>query len=237
MPIRHTRAAAAVLWRFLRRFETRALLLFIGAVGALWAFFTIADEVDEGETRALDERLMLLFRTPGDLNDPVGPRTFEEAVRDVTALGGFTVITLVTVVAVLAFLFHRRVRHAAVLAGAVVLAVISSEAMKAIYARPRPELVTHGSYVYSASFPSGHSTLSATTFLTLAILIASLEGRRRTKALVWTLALALLGAVGLSRVYLGVHWPSDVLAGWCLGAVWALGAWIVLRWIGGRVRG
>ena len=224
-------------WRFFRRFETRALLLSILAAAALWAFFSIADEVDDSGTKALDRRLILALRAPGDLNDPIGPRTFEEAVRDVTALGGFTVIGLVSIVAVLAFLFHGRRRHALVMAGSVVLALISSEGMKAIYGRPRPDLVPHESIVYSASFPSGHSTLAATTYLTLAVLIASLEPRRRTKAMVYVLSLALLATVGLSRVYLGVHWPSDVLGGWCLGATWALAAWVVLRRIGGRTRG
>lgn len=237
MLVRRARAVAAALWRFARRFETRALLIFMAAMGALWAFFSLAEEVGEGETRAIDERLILLFRNPADLNDPIGPHTFEEAVRDVTALGGFTVVTMATVVGVLTFLFHGRTRHALVLLGTVLLALVSSEGMKAIYGRPRPDLVPHGSFVYSASFPSGHSTLSAATFLTLAVLVSSLEARWRTKALFYGLAFAILATVGLSRVYLGVHWPSDVLAGWCLGAAWAFLAWVVLRWIGGRTRG
>jgi undecaprenyl-diphosphatase len=228
---------AAIGWRLLRRFETRVLVYSIAAAAALWSFFGIADEVAEGETHALDQRLILMFREGGDLNNPVGTRSFEEAMRDITALGGFTLVTLATVVGVLAFLFHGRRRHALVLGGAVLLAWISSEALKTLYSRPRPDLVPHGSYVYSASFPSGHSTLSAATYLTLAMLISSLEPKRRTKALVYGLAFGFLFTVGLSRVYLGVHWPSDVLAGWCLGAVWALIAWIVLRRIGGRVRG
>ncbi|MCR5875284.1 phosphatase PAP2 family protein [Phenylobacterium sp. J426] len=237
MPVRDAKAAAAAFWRLLRRFESRALLFVLAAAGAVWAFFSIAEEVAEGETHAVDERIVLFFRNPADLNDPIGPGGFEEAVRDVTALGGFTLVTLATVVGVLAFAFRGRIRHAAVLLGAVLLALISSEGMKALYGRPRPDLVPHGSNVYSASFPSGHSTLSAATFLTLAMLISSLEARRRMKALVYALALLLLATVGLSRVYLGVHWPSDVLAGWCLGAAWAFVAWVVLRAVGGRTRG
>ena len=147
------------------------------------------------------------------------------------------VVTLVTVVGVLAFLFHEKRRHALVLAIGVTLAFLSSELTKTFYDRPRPDLVPHGAYVYSASFPSGHSTLSAATYLILAMLISSLETRRRTKALVFGLAGALLAAVGASRVYLGVHWPSDVLAGWCLGALWALAASFALRWGGRSGRG
>ena len=217
-----------LLQSLLRRIESRALVLVIGAAGALWAFFNIAGEVGEGETQAIDRHILLALRNPADLSDPIGSRSFEEAMRDVTALGGVTVMVLVTVVGVLAFLMHRRRWHAAILAGTVLLADVSSEGLKMLYGRPRPDLVPHGSYVYSASFPSGHSTLSAATFLTLATLIASLEPNRGTKIMVYALAMGLVLAIGFSRIYLGVHWPSDVLAGWSLGAAWALAAWTVL---------
>ena len=207
------------------------------AAGALWGFLHLGSEVAEGETRAFDERLILALRAPGHPADPIGPRALEEAVRDVTALGGTTLITLVTVLGVLAFAFHGRRRHALVLAAGVLAAWASSSWTKGVYDRPRPELVPHGSYVYSASFPSGHSTLSTATYLILAMLIASLEPTRKSKALAYGVAVAVMLAVGASRVYLGVHWPSDVLAGWCLGALWALLAWLVLRAIGGRTRG
>lgn len=218
----------------LRRIESRVLIWVIGAAGALWAFFNIAGEMSEGETSAIDKRILLALRNPADPSSPIGSRSLQEAMRDVTALGGVTVMVLVTLVSVLAFLMHRRRWHAAILAGTVLAADISSSALKSVYGRPRPDLVPHGSYVYSASFPSGHSTLSAATFLTLAMLIASLEPNRGTKIMVFVLAMVLVLAIGFSRVYLGVHWPSDVLAGWCLGAAWALAAWTVLLRLGGR---
>lgn len=213
----------------LRRIESRALILVIGLSGALWAFFNVASEVGEGDTAALDRTILLALRNPADLGDPIGSRSFEEAMRDVTGLGGFTVVTLVTVVAVLAFLLHGRRRHALVMAGTVLLAELSSDVAKGFYNRPRPDLVPHGAFVYSASFPSGHSTMAAATYLTLAVLIASLEPNRATKAMVFVLAFILMAAIGFSRVYLGVHWPSDVLAGWSLGAAWALAGWTALR--------
>jgi undecaprenyl-diphosphatase len=222
------------LKHLLSRIESRALIWMIGAAGALLAFFNLAGEVSEGETLGLDRRILLALRNPGDPADPIGSRSFQEAMRDVTALGGVTVMILVTVVSVLAFLMHRRRWHAGIMAGTVLLADISSEALKHLYGRPRPDLVPHGSYVYSASFPSGHSTLSAATFLTLAMLIASLEPARGTKAMAFVVAGALVLAIGFSRVYLGVHWPSDVLAGWCLGGAWALAAWTALLRFGGR---
>jgi undecaprenyl-diphosphatase len=221
-----------ILQSLLRRIESRALILVIGAAGGFWAFFNIAGEMTEGETQAFDKHILLALRNPANLSEPLGSRSFEEAMRDVTALGGVTVMTLVTLVGVLAFLMHGKRWRAGILAGTVLLADISSEALKQLYGRPRPDLVPHGSYVYSASFPSGHSTLSAATFLTLAMLIASLEPNRGTKIMVFALAMLLVLAIGVSRVYLGVHWPSDVLAGWCLGGGWALAAWTVLARFG-----
>ena len=217
------------LRNLLRRTETRALLLWLGVAGAIWGFLGLAGEMTEGETTAFDSKILLALRQPGDLADPIGSRSVEEAMRDITALGGVTFLTLLTVVATLALLFHGKRTRALVFAGTVVAADISSEVLKQVYDRPRPSLVPHGSYVYSASFPSGHSTLAAATFLTLATIIASLEPHRSTKVLTYGVAIALTIMVGFSRVYLGVHWPSDVLAGWSLGAAWALMAWIVLN--------
>ena len=222
--------------QILRRLELRALLLIAGLSGAVWSFFNIAGEVGEGETHAMDRRLLLMLRNPVDPNDPIGPRAFEEAMRDITGLGGFTVVTLVTVVGGLMFVFHRRWRHALVFVATVLLAELSSEWAKGFYGRPRPALVPHESYVYSASFPSGHSTLSAAAYLTLAVLIAGQETGRATKALVFALAVTLVLMIGASRVYLGVHWPTDVFAGWCLGAAWATAAWSAVRRLGGVTR-
>jgi undecaprenyl-diphosphatase len=225
------------LWAFLKRFEARVLIGLMLAAGALWAFLNIADEMAEGETEAVDRHIILMLREPGDLNDPLGSKNIEEAVRDVTALGGTTLVIVVTLVAVLAFAFHKKRRHALVMAGAVLAAWGSSQVTKALYSRPRPDLVPHEAYVYSASFPSGHSTMSTACFLTLAMLVSSLEPQRRSKALAYGLAGMVVVGVGFSRVYLGVHWPTDVLAGWCLGAAWALAGWLALRAMGGQTRG
>lgn len=224
----------AFLRNLLRRIESRALVLMIAAAGALWGFFNIASEVGEGDTLDLDRKILLALRNPADLSDPIGSRSLQEAMRDVTALGGVTVVTLATAVGVVAFLLHRRRWHAGVLVATVVLADLASEALKSFYGRPRPELVPHGSFVYSSSFPSGHSTLSAATYLTLAMLIASLEPNRGTKRLVFILAVGLVLGIGFSRIYLGVHWPSDVLAGWCLGSAFALAGWTALLRFAGR---
>ncbi|WP_197422675.1 MULTISPECIES: phosphatase PAP2 family protein [unclassified Phenylobacterium] len=221
----------------MKRFEARVLIGLALAAGALWTFLNLAEEMAEGEIDAVDRRLILMLRNPADPSDPIGSPNVEEAVRDVTALGGTTLVVVITLVSVLAFLFHNKRVHALVMAGAVLAAWASSDLSKMLYGRPRPDLVPHEAYVYSASFPSGHSTMSTAAFLTLAMLIASLEPRRRSKALAYVLAALVVVGVGFSRVYLGVHWPSDVLGGWCLGALWALVGWIVLRALRAPTRG
>ena len=214
--------------RMLAGVELRFLLLLGGLAALVWGFLSIGGEMAEGDTLAFDQRLLLGLRVHGNPAEPIGPRAFEEAMRDVTALGGFTVLTLVTLVATLAFAMHRRWKHAGVMAGTILLAQGSSRLLKNLYDRPRPDLAPHLVEVYSGSFPSGHAMLSAATYLTLAALVAHLEVKRRAKVLVLDVALLLMAAIGFSRVYLGVHWPSDVAAGWCVGAAWAIFAWLVL---------
>lgn len=229
--------AAQRIWRLVRRFEARVLIGLLLAAGALWTFLSIAEEMADGETQTVDRRIILALREPGDLDNPIGSKNVEEAVRDITALGGTTLVIVVSLVSVLAFLFHQKRLHALVMAGVVLAAWASSFVTKALYSRPRPDLVPHEAYVYSGSFPSGHSTMSTAAFLTLAMLIASLEPRRRSKALVYTVAAFFVVGVGFSRVYLGVHWPTDVLAGWSLGAAWAFAGWIALRMLHAPTRG
>ena len=212
----------------LGRVEVRALMLWASAAGALWFFINVAGEMREGETTALDTRLLLALRTPGHPADPIGPPWFEETMRDITALGGVTFLTLLTVSAIAILLFHGKRRHALIFLVTVVSAQVTTELLKGFFGRPRPTLVPHGSFVYSHSFPSGHSTLAAATLLSLAALVASLERTRRAKIYDFVLAILITFAVGFSRIYLGVHWPSDVLAGWALGSMWALGSLIAL---------
>lgn len=216
------------LRRVLQRLELRTLALLAAAGGAVWLFLSLADEVTDGETGEIDRFLIMSLRTPGDPADPVGPRWFEEMMRDVTALGGFTFLTLFVVIAAAALAFYRKRRQAVVLAVSIVLATLANDALKQVFERARPEVVAHGSYVYTHSFPSGHSMLSAATFLTTAAILSSLQTRRRAKVFIFTIAILVTAAVGFSRVYLGVHWPTDVLGGWTLGAAWALLARLVL---------
>ncbi len=201
---------------------TLAILLFVA--GVVWAFVAIASEMIEGDLSAFDETVLLALRNPADLSDPIGPRALEIAMRDLTALGGVTVLTILTVSVILLLLLRREKGAAAVVAVAVIGGQVISHLAKLGFDRPRPDLVPHGVDVATASFPSGHSMMAAVTYLTLAVMLSRLEQRRSVKAFYLSLAVFLTLVVGISRVYLGVHWPSDVLAGWAAGAAWAL-AW------------
>jgi undecaprenyl-diphosphatase len=211
--------------------EAAILASIVLAAASLVLFAQLTDEVIEGETHAFDEAVLLALRDAGDPSNPIGPVWFEEVMRDFTALGSLGVLTFLSV-AVVGFLVLQGKRHAALL---VVVAIgggmLVSTLTKLGFDRPRPDLVPHGATVYTASFPSGHSMMSAVTYLTLGALLARVHAERRLKLYLLGLAVILTVLVGLSRVYLGVHWPTDVLAGWTLGAAWALLCWAVALWL------
>ncbi len=201
------------------------------AAGSAWLFIEIADEVREGELHEIDTAILLALRSPADPADPLGPPWLQEMGRDVTALGGNLVTTFVTVAAIGFLVLQRKRRAALFVAVAVASGTILGALLKSGFDRPRPDLVPHGTVVYTSSFPSGHSMTSAVVYLTLAALLIRVQTRRRLKLYLLSLALLITIAVGVSRVYLGVHWPSDVLAGWAAGAAWAVMCWCVALWM------
>jgi undecaprenyl-diphosphatase len=212
-----------------REFGVLAALALVAS--AIWSFAELADAVLEGETHAFDERILLALRSTTDPSDPLGPGWFEELMRDVTALGSMGILSFVTL-AVAGFLALNGKTHAALF---VLVAVgggmLLSTLLKIGFDRPRPDLVPHEAIVYTTSFPSGHAMLAAVVYLTLGALLARVQPRRLLKLYLLGLAILLTVAVGASRVYLGVHWPTDVLAGWAIGAAWALLCWAAALWL------
>jgi undecaprenyl-diphosphatase len=214
-------------WTDLARQELIPLILLVLIAGGVSLFVELAEEVSEGETRAVDRAVLLALREPADLADPIGPPWVEEAGRDFTALGSFAVLSLLTLT-VCGFLVLDGKQHAALLVlVAVAGGIAGSHLLKEVFQRPRPDLVPHRAVVSSPSFPSGHAMQAAATYLTLGALLARVQRRRRLKALLLALAAFLTLLVGFSRVYLGVHYPTDVLAGWTAGGVWAFLCWAV----------
>ncbi|MBB3771728.1 undecaprenyl-diphosphatase [Angulomicrobium tetraedrale] len=216
--------------------EFGLLLALAGAAAGLLAFALIAEEMVEGDSHGFDEAILLAFRAPGDSAEPLGPAWLEIVVRDITALGSTTVLALVTLV-VVGFLITDGKRSAALfVALATAGGGIMSYVLKIGFDRPRPDLVAHLVDVHTLSFPSGHAMGSAVTYLTLGALIVRTEARRRLKIYVLAVAIALTLVIGLSRIYLGVHWPTDVLAGWSAGSAWALACWTLALWLQRRGR-
>lgn len=204
-----------------------ALILLLAALGTIGGFLHLAHEIGENETAAFDRSVILAMREPGNPDEPIGSHRVEEIARDLTALGGVTVLTIVTLVSFGAAVFSGRTKLGCAALAAVVAGSVASSLLKAGYARPRPDLVEHGTWVYSSSFPSGHSMMSAVVYLTLAILMARIQSRHRIRVFIVGVAILLTVLVGVSRVYLGVHWPTDVIAGWFLGAAWAVLFWLL----------
>lgn len=216
-------------WRKLEKREITWLLFGLGVCGLLFLFITLAGEVSEGDTTALDTRILMALRSPEDPSRPIGPAWVEYAMLDLTALGGPTVLGLV-VAAVLGFLLLQGRRHTAlVVLVAAVGGELANSALKAAFMRPRPSVVPHLREVLSPSFPSGHAMESAIIYLTLGAMLMRIAEGRLTKVYCLAVAVLLTLLVGISRVFLGVHYPTDVVGGWMLGFLWASLCWVVER--------
>jgi len=179
----------------------------------------------------MERGVMLALRAPGDLSDPVGPQWLEKFAIDLTSLGGHTVLTLLVIIVGAYLLLAGRRGTAALLAGSAVGAALVSHGFKLLVDRARPDVVEHLVEVSTPSFPSGHALLSACVYLTLGALLARQFPQPALRRYFIGVAAGITVLVGLSRVYLGVHWPSDVLAGWMVGALWAWGCWKLASWI------
>ena len=234
------RRLSAILSRFVRLAAQvasleKSLLIALGlAAFGLYLFASVADEVLGKEAHGFDTMVLLAFRDPNNLADQLGPRWFEEMMRDFTAFGGFGPLTVITLTAV-GFLALTGKRHAAAMVMlSVASGILASSLLKWGFARPRPDVVPHAVAVSTLSFPSGHAMLSAVVYLTLGALMARSQSSLRVKAYLLCVAAMFTVLIGISRVYLGVHWPTDVLAGWALGASWALVSWAVMLWLQGK---
>ena len=217
------RRAPALLGLARREIGPIAIVLVVGL--CLLVFRHIAEEVGEGDTRAFDRTILYALRTPGNLSRPIGPDWLNVAATDVTSLGSVTVLGILVILVAGLFLSFRRWREALMLLLASGSGLVVTNLLKDLFQRDRPPAVLHAVRAINASFPSGHAALSATVFLTLGALIAHFAERRRVRVYALSAAVILSLLVGCSRVYLGVHWPTDVLGGWCIGAAWALLWW------------
>jgi len=215
--------------RFWEKVEFSVLLAGIVVAGGLWGFIELTEVARDTSAHAFDTDILLAFREAGQPDNPIGPLWLEEAMRDITGLGSMVVLVMVTAATVFYLLLVGRARTALLVLVTVGSGQVLSSLLKLGIDRPRPDLVSHLATVQTLSFPSGHAMMSAVTYLTLGSMLATIAPGRAAKIYVLGVAVLVALMVGISRIYLGVHWPSDVLAGWCAGFSWAMLCWLVSR--------
>lgn len=216
--------------------SAEAVLLISLAIiaGGVLAFVHISEEMGEGETHAFDWAVLQALHPGPNPRDPVGPPWFDHAMADFTSLGSVSVLAVLTAGVAGVLFLRRQWLEASLQALAFGGALAISQGLKLVFGRDRPPEIYRAAEVINSSFPSGHALLSAVVYLTLGATLARATSRPAVRAYVMGVAVLLALLVGFTRVYLGVHWASDVLAGWCAGASWATACWLLERW--GRSR-
>jgi undecaprenyl-diphosphatase len=226
-----TRALRILQKLGIRKFERRELTWLLAGIGVcafLWTFLSLADEVAEGGTLAFDIKIVRAFRNAADPSHGIGPQWLETAVRDITALGGATVLGLILIAVVGFLLLQARYRTALFVAVTAVSGEVLSYLLKHLFNRARPSVIPDA-HLMTPSFPSGHAMESAIMYLTLGAVLMRVSEKRVTKVYCLGLGVFLTAIIGVSRVYLGVHYPTDVVAGWMVGFLWASLCWFIAQ--------
>jgi undecaprenyl-diphosphatase len=208
------------------------LAVLLGGLGILLltlAFVLLAAEVFEGDTQSFDNRVLLALRRADNPSIPIGPAWLRAGALDITALGSPTVLGLATLAVCGFLMLQGTARTATFVFLATTGGWLVNETLKEAFQRARPAIVPHLQTVVTLSFPSGHAMNSAAVYLTLGALTMRVADRRVTKFYCMAAAMFVTFLVGASRIFLGVHYPTDVLAGWLLGMTWALACWTLER--------
>jgi undecaprenyl-diphosphatase len=208
----------------------------VAGLAALLLAVKICGELLEGDSFRFDPAILEALRKPGHPATPIGPTWLLQSATDLSALGGFTLLSLFSVAGLGYLMWIGRRAEAAWIAASLAGASLLNLGLKSWMNRPRPFVVPHLAEATTASFPSGHAMVSAAVYLTLGLMLAEAEPRAGRRLFIAGFASLLVLLIGCSRVYLGVHWPSDVLAGWCFGAVWALAVFAAERWLKAKAR-
>lgn len=211
--------------------EIILLGLLLLVIGGIWSFVGLADEVLEGDADAFDVWILEHLRQPTDPAKTIGPAIVGEVALEITSLGSNAVLSLVTITVAGYLLLRRKFAAMWLVLVAVGGGAVASTILKLAFDRARPDVVPHLAPFRTSSFPSGHAMLAAVVWITLGALLASLEQRRVIKIYMLSVSLAIAMLVGVSRVFLGIHYPTDVLAGWCAGLSWAMLCWATSRWL------
>jgi undecaprenyl-diphosphatase len=210
------------------RTEIAALTaLFVAALGVM-TFIEIADDMTEADGQAFDQQVLALLRPyADDPGRPWGPWWLKEAAADITSLGGISVLGLFALIVIVFLLSQRKWLSSLLLALGLVGGVMLSEGLKAVFERERPPQLMQAVETINASFPSGHALLATVFYLSIAVMLTRAFPRQRFKIFVLGVGILMALLVGLTRIYLGAHWATDVFAGWAVGSAWAMVLWLV----------
>jgi len=211
--------------------EIRVLLTLLIIISSTWIFFIIANAVSSGTTQQLDVNIVKYFRNAGNPAVPIGPYWLPDVMRDITSLGGGTVIALITLIVIFYLLLQKKYAELLLILAAVLGGTVIGLGLKEIFGRERPDLIYRLTDARSLSFPSGHSMMSTVIYLSLAALLSRIQHERKVRIYIISIALFLALIIGFSRVYLGVHYPTDVLGGWTIGLGWASLCWFVAKYL------
>ncbi len=215
--------------------DRRIAVVLIMMVLALVAFSALAIALERGMLDGFDQKIFHSFRETGAPSDPWGPPWFEETIVEITAIGGYPIIVLTMSVAIIVLLLLDLRAGALLLFGSIATGSAASTVLKIVFDRSRPDIVDPLDRTFTASFPSGHAMISMLAWMTMASIASCYIPHRGVRNFLIWFAFFLTITIGVSRIYLGVHWPSDVLAGWALGIVWAGTFWLIAHLkIGGR---
>jgi undecaprenyl-diphosphatase len=213
------------------RYDVFYLFSLLILIVVSWSILGISDLVERGRIQRFDEWILTVVRVPDNPVQLRGPDWLAEFMRDITALGGAPVLTFITLAVVGYLILQKSYRSLGLVAAATVTGLIVSLLLKLYFIRPRPDVVPHLMTETTPSFPSGHSMMSAVVYLTLAALLSRIETSNRVRIYTITIAFLIVFLVGISRVFLGVHYPTDILGGWAFGLIWAMACWYLARYM------
>lgn len=187
------------------------------ALLGLWGLSVLTEEVLEGDTARVDHAVLFW------LNEQATP-WLDHAAVEITALGDTLVMVLVALISASFLWLLGRKAYAVLLMAAVVGGGVITPVLKTIFDRPRPQILELRAHFTesSAAYPSGHATMSMVTLVTIAFIIHRLSRHRWMGVIAGGLAGVVILLIGLSRLYLGLHFPSDVIAGYAVGFTWAV---------------
>jgi undecaprenyl-diphosphatase len=217
------------IFKRLLNVEIKVLLTVLVIVTSFWIFLLIANAVSKGTIQDYDVKIIEQLRNPD--NSPAGPFWLPDVMRDITSLGGGTVIALITLIVIFYLLMQKKYGELLLVLAAVLGGAVLGLGLKEYFGRERPDLFFRLINTTSLSFPSGHSMMSTVIYLSLAALLARIQHERKIRIYIVSIALFLAFIIGFSRVYLGVHYPTDVVGGWTLGLVWASICWFGAKYL------